>query len=218
MRASSTSYGHIRAALVVLLIAGATLFPPAAGAQQAGSAAQRRAQFNRVIDGLNSPDPATRLATLEQAVGGKDANLRRVALSTAFASSDTVLRSAALSAAIASASTFVAELSSAQGQGKRVLQATGGNLEVRIVRFDRATNTFMTSSRFTVAANGRASQGAVSGDRLSFSVALEQVFFECTGIARLEGSGTAMKGTMSCTFLNNTSDQEDYTITVDALR
>ncbi|MEA2667040.1 MAG: hypothetical protein QOI11_3984 [Candidatus Eremiobacteraeota bacterium] len=226
MRSRSTSCGSVRTALVVLLILSGVVFQRPASAQQTPSAAQRQAQINRVIDGLNSPDPAARLATLEQAVGGKDANLRRVALSTAFASSDGVLRSAALSAAVGSASSLVVEMSpSGQSQEGGALRATAGNLEFRIVRFDRTTNTFATSSRFAVdvfgnSGNAHASQGSVSGDRISFSVALTQVKYECSGVARLQGSGTTMKGTMSCTYVLYTPPppSENYAITIDALR
>jgi hypothetical protein len=220
MRSPSTSCGTACAALVVLLALSGGM-PRPASAQQAASSAQRQAQINRVIDGLNSPDPAARLATLEQAVGSKDANLRRVALSTAFASSDVVLRSAALNAAIGSAATFVAEMTSpGQGTESGAMRATAGNLEVRIVHFDRATNTFATATRFghsSANAAASAAQGALAGDRISFSAVLGQVEYVCSGVARLSGSGTVMKGTMSCNRFYG-GPAENYSITIDALR
>ncbi len=226
MTSRLTSCGNVCTAVFAALVLASGALQEPAFAQQPPSAAERRAQINRVIDGLNSPDPATRLATLEQAVARKDANLRRVALSTAFASSDNVLRSAALSAAIGSASTFVVEMDlSGQGGQGGAMRATSGNLEVRILRFDKATGTFATSSRYAKdvfgnGGNALASQGAVSGDRISFSVALPQVKYECSGVARLQGSGSTMKGSMSCTYViySPPPPSEDYSITIDALR
>ena len=188
--------------LIAFASAGAPSRLPASAAEYTPSAAERRAQINRVLDGLNSPDPTTRIIMLEEATASKDGNIRRIALSTALASSDPDLRGAALVAAVRSAPMFVVELTATTGSDSVVRSGTGGGLEVRISRFDRSANTFRTSSRYAAGAineTGTASQGAISGDRLSFSINLFQLDYECSGVARLQGGTASLKGTMGCT-------------------
>lgn len=194
----------------------------ARAAEYVPSAAERRAQINRVIDALNSPDPTTRIITLEEATASKDANLRRIALSTAFASADPDLRGAALTAAVRLAPVFVVDIAS--GPAGEVRQGTGASFEVRINKFDRGTNTFRTSSRYSrnpnasyagTPVNEGASQGAVTGDRISFSVDLFQINYQCSGVARLQGGTTSLKGTMSCTIVSGYFKTESYDIKID---
>ncbi|MEA2667039.1 MAG: hypothetical protein QOI11_3983 [Candidatus Eremiobacteraeota bacterium] len=185
--------------------------------QQTISPAERRAQINRVLDGLNSPDPTTRLVTLESAAAGSDANLRRIALSTAFASSDSVLRAAALTATLGTSATFVVDMAPVQG-GQGVLQGTGGSFEVRVLRFNRATGSFESATRFAKRNETLVPfPAAVSGDRISFDAGFwfpNDLTRECSGVARLESGGTTLKGTMGCTG----TGEERYAIKIDILR
>lgn len=208
----------VLATAIAILVSSAQFSPASA---QAHSAADRRAQIGRVVDGLNSPDPATRLTTLEQALASTDRNLRNVAVTTAFASSDAVLRSAALGATIASAPTFVVDVDqSGQGGEPSAARAIGKSFEVRLVRFNRARNTFETSSGSLTRAGEYSfrQQGAVAGDRLSFSVVLSQAARYCSGVARLD-VGAKLRGSMNCTRTDlGGATQENYSITIDALR
>ncbi len=147
--------------------------PHATIAQQATPDA-RETKINSVINGLNSLDPATRIATLEEALAGSDSTLRRVALSTAFASSDADLRSIALDKAIASVSTFVVQIvgtgtSSCSklglGSCKALFQnGLGSEFEVRMTHFNSEQGTFDALSSFSGRKETAASRAAASAD------------------------------------------------------
>ena len=202
---------------VIPLAVGVVLFGAPALAEP--SAAERRAQITRVVDGINSPDPATRLVTLERAAASKDRNLRRVALSTAFASSDSDLRAAALTAAIANAQTFVVDIADSRDGKNIVAQGTARSLEVRITSFDRATNAFRATSRYS---RGLSTRGDVSGDRISFEVMLSEIGlfgWHCSGVGRLQGGGATLQGSMSCNPGNvYNAAPEMYEIKIEVLR
>ena len=191
---------HLTIAVLGLLIA---VVPVLSAAEQAPfNAAQRQAQIDRIRDGLNSPDPTKRLVTLEQAVATKDRTLRRVALSTSFASADSDLRSAALGAAAASSSTFVVDIVSPEASNGShwITTRLGSSFEVQMQSFDAGRNTFQTTSSYS---RSKAT-GAVSGDRLSFEINVERLFYDasvnqCRGVARLQGGSALLKGSLSCT-------------------
>jgi hypothetical protein len=219
------AFGTARRLLAIVVVTlSVIVLQRAVVSAQSLSAAERRAQINRIIDGLNSADPATRIATLEQATRSKDLNLRHIALSTAFASSDGDLRSAALLAAVGStpalAVEIVSELPGAYGNTYRnVAQATGSVLEIRISNFQRDSGTFQVSSRFASAnrlTNQPASGGTVSGERISFSVPLNTVGMQCVGSAQLQDTGSTLVGSMGCSTSNNIT--ETYNIKIGVLR
>ena len=91
---------------LVLIMVMSLAMPDAAWARDS----ERAQQLRRVIDGLNSPDPVTRLVTLEEAMGSDDANLKRMAIDTALSSSDKTLRAAAMNAALSDKPSFVIEI------------------------------------------------------------------------------------------------------------
>ena len=62
----------------------------------ANAQSERAEQMRRIIDGLNSADPVTRLITLEEALATNDKNLKRIAIQSAMANADANLRSAAI--------------------------------------------------------------------------------------------------------------------------
>ncbi|MHB8462430.1 MAG: hypothetical protein ACYDA1_07265 [Vulcanimicrobiaceae bacterium] len=134
----------------------------------------RETKINSVINGLNSLDPATRIATFEEAMASSDSTLRRVALSTAFASSDADLRSIALDKAIASVTTFVVQI---DGTGpsscaQPVLRSCkgpfqnglGSEFEVRMTNFNSSRGTFDAVSSFSGRKETAASLVAASRD------------------------------------------------------
>lgn len=171
--------------------------PPGPVIAQQSTPDPREAQIDKVVNGLNSLDPGTRLAAFEEAMAGSDATLRRLALSTAFASSDADLRTIALDKAMASVTTFVVQItgtgtSSCTGFNcKNAFQnGLGSSFEVRMAHFDASAGTFDGWSSFSGREETAASQrarasvwpqpspqyepithpGSVAGGRLSFEV------------------------------------------------
>jgi len=210
-----------------LLLVSLGLAALGAAADQVTSPAARRAQIERVKDGLNSPDSTTRLVTLEQAVLTKDLTIRRVALSTAFASADADLRSLAVMAAVSSTASFVVSVvgtDRSEGSGERLLKILGSNIELRVQNFDRAAGTFQVTTAYSAPKavtylNGNTSpyarSGAVSGERLSFAFDIARVLPEvCTGVTTLQRGTTMLRGTMTCTG----NETASYTVSIDILR
>ena len=169
---------------------------------------ERAQQLRRVIDGLNSPDPVTRLVTLEEAMGSDDANLKRMAIGTALSSSDQTLRASAMSAALSEKPSFVVEITGTSEGRKHhistILNGTGGRIEASIVQFDRSTGAFLlTSSHSRHDEDGsHITRGAVSGDRISFDINIRNIHPSskgyCRGSVRARDDTSVLIGRMSC--------------------
>ena len=180
---------------------------------------ERAQQLRRVIEGLNSPDPVTRLVTLEEAMGSDDANLKRMAIGTALSSSDKTLRATAMTAALSEKPSFVIEITGAsddKGVTSAVLDGTGGRLEATIVQFDRTTGAFLITSPHSRhdSSGSHITQGAVSGDRISFDINIRNIFSTnrgyCRGSARARDGSSVLTGRMSCI-------EKPFTIEIDLL-
>ena len=197
-----------------------------AGAQDSDRAAQMR----RVVEGLNSADPVTRIITFEDAMATKDKNIQRIALQTAFASSDLALRSAAMEGVMANKSALLIKIKTYAEENRRhVLKATEGQLNLRIAEFDAASGNFLTYSnvsyRERVPNSSRNARrpivhaGNFSGDRISFEVNIGgggggSNSETCVGAASLGESGSVLTGTMSC----SGGGRGRYGIEIDLLR
>ncbi|MCH8488942.1 MAG: hypothetical protein LAT81_03290, partial [Oceanicaulis sp.] len=178
----------------------------AAGTVQAQS--DRIEQINRVTEGLNSPNPAIRIVTLEEAMRSGDRTLRQFALQQALGSSDLTLRSTALSLHLEQDPTMLVEIVSvAMPENSRAYdravdwaQGVAGAVDISIRGFDPQTGgfeTFSSHSRVDPREGIATQTGNLSGDRLSFQVDVARSFGgsgECIGFLRLEGEGAIMQG------------------------
>jgi hypothetical protein len=174
------------------------------------SAEQRKAQFDRVEDGLNSLDPTTRLVTLEAAVNSGDLLLRRLALTTAFKSSDPMMRSEALRAAIASTATFVVSISQTRPTHSSFMKLM--RFEVHVSRFNKSDGTFLVSTTKPYSSSPNSARPAtLAGDRLSMTLDVPG-YSTCPAIAMLDSMGSALHGTITC----GRYDEGDFTM--DLLR
>ena len=181
---------------------------------------ERTQQLRRVIDGLNSPDPVTRLVTLEEAMGSDDANLKRMAIGTALSSSDKTLRATAMTAALSEKPSFVIEITGASDDTSvtpKVLEGTGGRIEATILEFDAAAGSMLITSPHSRASDDgdHITRGAVSGDRVSFDINIRNVFNHgtrgfCRGSARARDGSSILTGRMSCV-------EKPFTIEIDLL-
>jgi len=189
-------------------------------ASQGSSIAHRKAAITRTISGISSPDPATRLATFEDAMAGSDANLKRVAMSAAFSSSDAVLRSAALRAWIHTTVSFVVRITATDPREQQFYTSSSSDpvaagFVVAIRPGVKGTDTFLAHTDYSkLIWNGDVLQryGDVSGDRLSFSVNMEMMpsnfnntretfnVTQCNSVATLQNTGATLSGTMTCTY------------------
>jgi|TARA_R110002051_G_scaffold273714_2_gene334378 hypothetical protein len=177
-------------------------------------AADRAQQMQRVVDGLNSPDPVTRMVTLEDALANGDKNLKQIAISTALASSDQTVRTAAVEAAFSQKPSFVIEFVAGPEGKMDYWESTGGSIEVQIKDFNKDTGTFMGTTPYATSRDKQRvyKLGAISGDRISFDVSVGGFAGDnCRGSVSAKDGGTLMKGTMSC-------DDMPYDIQVDLLR
>lgn len=191
----------------------------AARAQSTSSSEQRRAAITRIIDGINSPDPATRVSTLDAATQSKDPVIRHIALSTAFANADTTVRMVALVDAFATAPSFVVQLVAGEKDHLNLARVSQGRFVLRPSHFNRSTNTFTVSTNYSALDQDNhpaQGPGEISGDRVSFSPPINKGFsppYECQAVTQLEPTGSTLQGTLSCPGLN-----EHYTIKIDLLR
>lgn len=181
-----------------------------------GQAADRAQQMQRVVDGINSPDPVTRMVALEDALANGDKNLKRMAISTALASSDQTLRTAGVEAAFSQKNSFVIEFTSGVKDKMSYWEKSGGLIEVQIKDFDPNTGAFMGSTPFSTVIDNQKVYlpGTVSGDRISFYVNVGDLYASrttCKGSVSAKDGGTLMKGSMSC-------GDYAYDIQVDLLR
>lgn len=192
--------------LALTAFAVIALTSPAASAQSS-----RVDTLNRVSEGLNSPNPALRVATLEEAMAGDDRTLKQFALQQAFASNDMILRSVATQELFRQNPTVIIELLALQPngnsrndeRGSEFLNASGGTIDLIVSNFDPNSGDFTgTSSYSYVFANGeiRSYIGNVSGDRFSFKVDINEVYSgsECYGVLRSSDEGGVFEGNVNC--------------------
>jgi len=170
---------------------------------------ERAEQMRRVIDGLNSADPVTRLITLEEALATKDKNITRIAIQTAMANADTTLRSAAIEGVFATKKVFTIDIKSAQDQKRAyVLEKSGGRVDLKIANFNQQTGDFFGYSSFSYQENipntngkrrPKAYPGNFSGDRLTFTVNLyDLISGNCVGVVEANEGSSLLTGSMSC--------------------
>ena len=205
------------ACLVVGIIA---MLAPVSAAQTT----DRAQVMNRIVDGINSPDPVTRMLTLERAMATKDKNLQRMALAAAFASSDLALRTAAIEAVFSLKTTFSVEFTGMMPGTKdaRFIEKSGGRLDIWVRGFDANTGNFQAHSNFSywnnITKDYTLSPGNLSGDRLSLSVNVYKLGSggaSCTGSVVAKDASTLMTGTLIC---ESGSLEAAYTVQVDLLR
>lgn len=199
--------------LKAFCICAAVLAVAAAAQAQSGERAQ---EMQRVVDGLNSPDPVTRMITLEDVMERGDRNIKRVAIAAALASSDHTLRTAGLEAAFSEKPSFVIEFVAGAEGYMHYWERSGGSIEVVVSDFNSDTGTFLGHTPFSERKNGQIVKlpGTMSGDRISFNVDVKDLYtsgITCRGSVNARSGGTVMKGTMSC-------NDHPYDIQVDLMR
>lgn len=196
-------------------IMGMTLYASAEGG------ADRAVVFERILEGLNSPDPVVRLTTLEDVFASGDQSVKRLASQTALASSDYSLRSAALEQILADRSALVMKFSPTANSRREIAwEHTGGIIDLRLSQFDRSSGDFAVVSSHSAVdrASKRpvAGQGNLYGDRLSLLVDIKgstanSVIDKCRAAGTLASSGSVISGEMIC-------GNEQYTFEIDVLR
>lgn len=185
----------------LIACAFATLAPDAA------AQSERVQEMQRVVDALNSANPLVRLATLEEVFASGDNNLKRIAMQTAMESSDETLKLAAVEEAIANKNSLQVKITTFdKDKSQNILEATGGEFEVRILDFDKSTGIFKAYSSYSIrdnSGNKITREGSFSGDRISFTVNMQVAYNNstagwCQGAASLKSGTTVLTGTMSC--------------------
>jgi hypothetical protein len=149
-------------------------------AQQRGgiSQAERQQQIGKLIEDINGPDPAARIAAYEAAVSGGDQVLRRLAIQTGLSSQEQLLRESALRDSFTNRRSMVFDLSlrpqdASNPDVNSVLSAIGGRLEVYIFNFEPGGGQFLVATPFTSGEGSTTSYrfnaglGTLAGDRLS---------------------------------------------------
>lgn len=204
---------------IILVSLVTTLISTTANAQS-----ERAEQMRRIIDGLNSADPVTRLITLEDAIATKDKNLKRIAIQTAMANADPTLRSAAIEGVFASKKTFTMDIKSAQQENRAfVLTKSGGQIDMKITNFESSSGDFLGYSSFSDQENipntnkrrPKTYVGNFSGDRLTFKIDIRQLHpTTCIGTLQANEGSSLLTGNMSC---DGGSDGV-YKIEIDVLR
>ncbi len=189
----------------------------------ANAQSERAEQMRRIIDGLNSADPVTRLITLEEALATNDKNLKRIAIQSAMANADANLRSAAIEGVFATKSAYTIDIKSAQQENRSsILTKSGGQIDLRIEKFDSNTGDFLGYSSFsyrekipnTNKRRPQAFRGNFSGDRLNFKVSIYNLIqSDCTGTLEANEGSSILSGNMTCS-----RNQGVYKIEIDILR
>jgi len=188
----------------------------------ANAQSERAEQMRRIIDGLNSADPVTRLITLEEALATNDKNVKRIAIQSAMANADANLRSAAIEGVFSSKNAYTIDIKSAQEENRSfVLTESGGQIDLRIEKFNTNTGDFLGYSSFsyrekipnTNKRRPRAFRGNFSGDRLNFKISIyDLINRECTGTLEANEGSSILSGNMTC------GNSGVYKIEIDILR
>jgi hypothetical protein len=163
------------------------------------STAAPESPIHRVINGMNSPDAATRLQTLRQAVRSGDTYLRNLALSMAFAASDNNLRSVALRDSLQTSPSFVVTIEGALPTADPISQATGRSIEINIQDASGGLGRFKVLS----SVSNTPGSVVVSGQTLTFNVALNKVLNAddfCSGTETMVPRRSVLKGRMHCQY------------------
>lgn len=207
--------------MIRIVLAGLAVLVGAALDVSAQGGADRAVIFERVIDGLNSPDPVVRLTTLEDVFASGDQSVKRLASQTALASSDYSLRSAALEQIFSDRSSFLLRFSrTPKSSYEDAWKHTGGNIDLRVLQFDRSSGDFAVVSSHSMKdpASGRPSAGLgnLSGDRISLVVDIMGSTFnssvdKCRAAGTLASSGSVISGDLIC-------GTEQYLFEIDVLR
>lgn len=193
-------------------------------ATTANAQSERAEQMRRIIDGLNSADPVTRLITLEEALAANDKNLKRIAIQSAMANADANLRSAAIEGVFASKSAYTIDIKSAQNENRSyILTNSGGQIDIRIEQFDSNTGDFLGYSSFSykekipnsTRRQPRAHKGNFSGDRLTFKLDINELHNStCSGTLQSNEGSSLLTGNMTC----DRGSDGVYKIEIDILR
>lgn len=203
---------------LVLALAAFGLFATSANAQS-----ERIEKMNRVVDGLSSANPVIRLATLEEAIAGGDANLRNLAIQTALASDDPLLRSTALSGLFKNKRSFIVRVPVIDGDNRHAEFANdviANRLEVFVANYDEADGSFKARSQWSRREEQnnqwsyRWEDGVFDGERVSFKVDMDQLSASfdgpCQGSAEGSSGSLVLTGQMACY-------QGSYPIEIDLL-
>ncbi|MEH6809403.1 MAG: hypothetical protein V7651_11150 [Hyphomonas oceanitis] len=186
----------------------------------AQSSSERAAILERIVDGLNSPDPVSRLITLEGAFESKDQTIRRLAAQTALSSSDYNLRSASLEYLLASKPSYLVTLDRDSEHKNEVWDFVGGVIDVSVVGFAKGTGEFLAVSSHSALDRKNSTQiagrGNLAGDRLSFAVNIKGTTYnstlnECKAAGVLQPTGSIVSGSLIC-------GPERYNFSMDVLR
>lgn len=230
---------HKLTAAAIALFTIASVAPDQAFAQGAGgrlSQGERQQQISKVIEDLNGPDPAVRIAAFEAATASRDRVLVRVAIEQGLNSKDQVIRESALLQAMSSLRSIylqIAPTNAPNSDGAAfAAQTIGGGFQLLIFGFNAATGEFSAAmpSSPSQTDNGviRYSSGAagLSGDRLSFQFPLNERWLagagsntntrlkRCSGNLKLGASGPVMTGRMTCQAL---SVNYEFAVTANVL-
>ncbi|MFT3997292.1 MAG: hypothetical protein QM667_07790 [Asticcacaulis sp.] len=213
---------RIKSGILTTYLAACVAFGAAlclASPAMAASAEERKVEITRALEGINSPDPATRLATLEDVAASKDSNLRRLVLTTAFASSDETLRGVALNVAMRYTRSFVVSFRELNKKSPSALfQSTNGQFDVYVQGFDADSGGFLVYNNFSAKEDNRyvAGPGTVAGDRLSANVNMAFAgSLNCMIVARLNKGTALLTGTMAC---GNSNQGTEYAVEIQILR
>ncbi|MDB5071411.1 MAG: hypothetical protein JWM87_2522 [Candidatus Eremiobacteraeota bacterium] len=154
---------------------------------------------HRVVKGMESKDPATRLKTLREAVRSGDTYLRSVALTKAFAGSDNNLRSVALGEALQTSASLVVSIEGPLPSADPISQAISRSIEITIQQPRTASTRFEVLSSIS----RRTGSIAVSGQTVTFNVPADKVLNAddfCNGNETLVPGRSVLKGRMHCQY------------------
>lgn len=190
----------------------------------ANAQSERAEQMRRIIDGLNSADPVTRLITLEEALATNDKNLKRIAIQSAMANADANLRSAAIEGVFGSKQSYTIDIKSSREENRSyLLDKSGGQIDLRIVNYKPETGDFLgySSYSFMESVSGstkrrpKAFGGNFSGDRLNFKIDTYNLHRStCTGTLEASEGSSVLSGNMTC----DGGGDGVYKIEIDILR
>lgn len=196
-----------------------------AGGQAKGTA-ERAAEINRVIDALNSPDPAVRLAGMEDVFARADGGLRKVAMQIALSSDDPVLRGSAVENFFAHSKHFNVNIVGSSTESQQMNSASGGWFTVRIENYDPKSGIF---SSWSSHADERSDISGVKrlvmmpsdvrAGRVNFATDIGKLLVNraghCQGTAALDAGRPVMVGKLVCTIKDYNTIYEYYQIQID---